>query len=319
MEKEQPLHQPSDKLVKATFADPANAAGFFQAHLEASVASSVDWGSLRLESSSFVDAQMAGSESDLLFSANTSGGEALLYLLFEHQSREDAWMSLRLLRYMVRVWERKSEQKSSSAGLSPILPVVLTQSAHSWRKAARFHALFSETGPAWETAKAFTPDFCFRLVQLRDLGFGEIRGTPGGILTLRALKAWSSGELLSDEVWDEELMGQLSADALQRLLRYVYSGEVDKADFRHKVRRIRDFKLQDTTMTLEQQFREEGKLEGKLEGKREALLATLESRFGALPQGLTKEVQGITGVAPLDRLFLHALGCASLDEFSRAL
>ena len=319
MEKEKPLHQPSDKLVKAIFADPANAAGFFHAHLEAALASRVDWNSLRLESSSFIDAQMAASESDLLFSANASEGEALLYLLFEHQSREDPWMSLRLLRYMVRVWERKSEQKSCSAGLPPILPVVLTQSAHSWKRAARFHSLFSEAGPVWEAAKAFTPDFCFRLVQLRELDFGEIQGTPSGILTLRALKAWSSGELLSDSVWDEELMSQLPADALQRLLRYVYSGEVDKADFRRKVRRIRDFKLHDTTMTLEQQFREEGKLEGKLEGKREALLTTLESRFGALPQGLTAEVQKNTDPASLDQLFLQSLVCGSLEEFSRAL
>jgi hypothetical protein len=110
-------------------------------------------------------------------------------------------------------------------------------------------------------------------------------------------------------------MSQLPADALQRLLRYVYSGEVDKADFRRKVRRIRDFKLQDTTMTLEQQFREEG----KLEGKRESLLTTLESRFGALPQRLTEEIQKINGPTFLDRLFLQALGCASLEEFSRAL
>ncbi len=319
MEKEQPLHQPSDKLVKATFADPVNAAGFFQAHLEPTVASKVDWRSLRLENTSFIDAQMVGSESDLLFSARTSAGEALLYLLFEHQSREDPWMALRLLRYMVRVWERTAHQKSASACLPLILPIVLTQGGAPWKKPARFHSLFSEGGSVWGAAKAFTPDFCFQLVQLRELGFGEIGGTPGGILTLRALKASSSGDLLSESVWDEQLMTRLSPEALQRLLRYIYSGEVDKADFRRKVQRVRDFTLHQTTMTLEQQFREEGKLEGKLEGKREALLTALESRFGALPEGLKEEVQKSTAGASLDRLFLEALGCASLEEFSRSM
>ncbi len=138
-------------------------------------------------------------------------------------------------------------------------------------------------------------------------------------MTLRALKSSNCGALLSEAVWDEELMTQLPPEALQRLLRYIYSGEVDKADFRRKVQKVHDFNLHQTTMTLEQQFREEGKLEGKLEGKREALLTALESRFGAIPPGLRKEIQKSTVTASLDYLFLQALGCSSLEEFSRAL
>ena len=319
MDKDRPLHQPSDKLVKSTFTDPSNAAGFFEAHLEPLVAAEVDWGSLQLENSSFIDEEMVGSESDLLFSAKTRAGKALLYLLFEHQSREDPWMGLRLLRYMVRIWERAARLQRASAMLSPILPVVLTQGGDSWKKPARFHSLFSEGDKIWEAAKAFTPDFRFRLVQLRELGFGEIRGTPGGILTLRALKASGSGELLSEAVWDEGLMSRLSPEALQRLLRYIYSGEIDKTDFRRKVREVRDFNLHQTTMTLEQQFREEGKLEGKLEGKRDALLTALRSRFGILPPGLREEIQKNAASACLDRLFLEALSCSSLEEFRRSL
>ena len=315
MDKERPIHQPSDKLVKSTFADPLNAAGFFEAHLEPLVAAEVEWKSLQLQNSSFIDEQMVGSESDLLFSAKTRGGEALLYLLFEHQSREDPWMGLRLLRYMVRIWERTSQQQRASAPLAPILPVVLTQGGDPWKKPARFHALFSEVGKVWEAAKAFTPDFRFGLVQLRELGFEEIRGTPGGLLTLRALKASGSGELLSEAVWDEELMTRLSPEALQRLLRYIYSGEIDKTAFRRKVREVRDFNLHQTTMTLEQQFREEG----KLEGKREALLTALRSRFGALPPGLKEEILKNAASACLDSLFLEALSCSSLEEFRRSL
>ena len=232
-------------------------------------------------------------------------------------------MALRLLRYMVRIWGRKSQSRRAPTGLAPILPVVLTQGSDLWKKPARFHSLFDEGGSVWAAAKAFTPDFRFQLVQLRELGFGEIRGTPGGILTLRALKASGSGELLSGAVWDEELMTRLPPEALQRLLRYIYAGEVDKADFRRKVQSVRDFNLHQTTMTLEQQFREEGKLEGKLEGrlegKLEALLTALESRFGALPPSLKEDIQKSAGTASLDRLFLEALGCSSLEEFNRAV
>jgi predicted transposase YdaD len=78
---EEPLHQPHDKLFRATFSIPANAAAFLRHHLEPPLPDLVDWASLRLESGTFIDPLMAGSEADLLFSATIGGSDALLYLL----------------------------------------------------------------------------------------------------------------------------------------------------------------------------------------------------------------------------------------------
>jgi hypothetical protein len=49
-----------------------------------------------------VDPRFASLESDLLFHVQDT--EALVYLLFEHQSREHPWMAVRLLSYVVRIW-----------------------------------------------------------------------------------------------------------------------------------------------------------------------------------------------------------------------
>ena len=106
---EEPIHQPNDKLLKATFSNPDNARAFFQNYLPQQISDAVNWNSLSLESSSFVDPQFAASESDLLFSLKLHQSDAFLYLLFEHQSTEDPRMALRLLSYMLRIWERFAE------------------------------------------------------------------------------------------------------------------------------------------------------------------------------------------------------------------
>jgi hypothetical protein len=87
------LHQPHAKLFRATFSNPENAAPFLRHHLDAPLPTLVDWNSLSLLAGSFIDSKMAGSEADLLFSANIRGSNALLYLLWEHQHSEAPLMA----------------------------------------------------------------------------------------------------------------------------------------------------------------------------------------------------------------------------------
>jgi len=121
------LHQPHDKLFRATFSNPENAAAFLRQHLDAPLPALVDWNSLSLLPGSFIDSKMAGSEADLLFSAKIGGSDALLYLLWEHQRTDAPLMGLRLLSYMVRIRKRQVTERGPSARLAPILPLVLAQ------------------------------------------------------------------------------------------------------------------------------------------------------------------------------------------------
>ncbi len=100
------IHQPNDKLLKATFSVPENARAFFQSHLTSELADALNWDLRSLEPSSFIAPQFASSESDLLFHIQLYEREAYLYLLFEHRSSEDPRMALRLRSYIVCIWER---------------------------------------------------------------------------------------------------------------------------------------------------------------------------------------------------------------------
>ena len=130
------IHQPHDKLFKQGFGDPVNAAGFLRHQFPDALAREIDWDRLALRPGSFVDSHFRKHESDLLFSTQFKDRECLLYLLFEHQLAEDPLIALRLLRYMVRIWEG-CVKINPGAALPVILPVVLAQNEKAWKVSPR--------------------------------------------------------------------------------------------------------------------------------------------------------------------------------------
>jgi predicted transposase YdaD len=320
---DEPLHQPHDKLFRATFSDPRNAAAFLRHHLGGALPALVDWDSLSLLPGSFIDSRMAGSEADLLFSAKIGGSDALFYILWEHQHSEAPLMGLRLLSYMVRIWQRQAREGGPNTQLAPILPLVLAQDKNSWKTSTRFHELFSFPQGGWETVRECTPDFAFRLLELVDLPYGDIRGTPEGILTLRSLKAEPLGELLHSLVWDRSVIAGVSREAVERFFRYLLNANVDRRCFDEKVNLLQSENLTELAMTLADSIREEGlqkglqkgRQEGRQEGRLEGLLEVLEVRFGSVPAGLAETLSAVSDLDKLKALHRAALTSPDLESF----
>jgi predicted transposase YdaD len=316
---EENLHQPHDKLVKATFSDLQNARAFFEGHLEPDLVRRIDWAGLRLESGSFVDAELSASASDLLYSVGIEGHPAYLYILFEHQSGNDPWMALRILAYMVRIWRSHVQKPGGSGKLPPILPLVLAQNAKPWKSPTRFGELVGAPEGLAERMREHTPDFTFGLIELFRLPFDKILGTPAGILTLRALKAERESMLLDDSVWDEALLVQLPAEALECLMRYIFDREIDKPQFRRKLNHIANPELNRNVMTLADQFRQEGRQEGRIATKQQAVIEALEVRFERVPEGLKEAIGGVGDSEKLSALLRTAIRCEDIETFARDL
>jgi Putative transposase, YhgA-like len=317
----EPVHQPHDKLFKATFSDPATAGAFLRQHLPAPLARSIQWEALEFHPGSFIDEQLRGSEADLLFSVKGRSGEVFLYLLWEHQSSASPLMALRLLSYMVRIWTQQVESQGQgvSVKLSPILPVVLAQDNRTWKISERFRDLFGLTEERWTEVGAFTPDFTFRLLQLVDLPYEAIGGTPEGILTLRALKAEAAGELLHEAVWEPKLLGAVSMAAAERFFRYMLNAGIDKQTFERRVQTTTSGKRLEYAMTLADQYRQEGLKRGELNALHRMLLDVLATRFDAVPAGIAELLNGINDVDTLMLLHKAAIRCTSLDDFAEKL
>jgi predicted transposase/invertase (TIGR01784 family) len=326
-EPERPLHHPHDKLVKSTFSDPDNARAFLQANLPRKLARRIDWSTLSLASGSFIDPEFAAASSDLLFTAQIDGQPAFLYILFEHQNKEDPLIGLRLLTYMVRIWSDHLRNNPGSTKLPPILPLVLAQDNKPWKSSTRFADLIDISEGGGEELKKHIPDFEFQLVELYRMPFEKILGTPMGILTLRALKAEKLQALLEDPVWDESLLIQLPAASFEMLMRYILDRDLDKPAFRRKLKTLRNPKLSKNAMSLAEQFRQEGIRKGRQQGRQEGLvfskqqdiLEALEIRFNRVPEGLREEIELIADTAKLQTLHRAAIRSATLEEFSQVL
>lgn len=80
---------------------------------------------IRLASGSFVDEALQHTHTDLLYAVQTKQGEqALVYVLFQHQSTFYPTVAYRILRYLVRVWERWLRDHPETHRLPIVLPGV---------------------------------------------------------------------------------------------------------------------------------------------------------------------------------------------------
>jgi hypothetical protein len=232
-------------------------------------------------------------------------------------------MGLRLLSYMVRIWKRQVSESGPFARLAPILPLVLAQDKDHWKTSTHFHDLFNFPQGDWHAVEGCTPDFAFRLLQLVDLPYEDIHGTPEGILTLRSLKAEPLGELLHDMVWDRAVIAGVSREAVERFFHYVLNANVDTGVFRTKVVQQESKNLTELAMTLADRFRQEGRQEGRMEGeiqsRRQALLDVLEVRFASIPEGLREALSGVSELNRLEKLLKVAVVCPDLEAFSSGL
>jgi hypothetical protein len=231
---------------------------------------------------------------------------------------------------MVRIWQRQASEGGPATKLAPILPLVLAQDSDQWKTSIRFHELFTFPQGGWKAVRDCTPDFAFRLLELVDLPYEDIRGTPEGILTLRSLKAEPLGELLHSLVWDRAVIANVSREAVERFFRYLLNANVDRRGFDEKVSLLQSENLTKLAMTLADSIREEGLQKGRQEGRMEgmlegiaslhrALLEVLEVRFGLVPAGIAEILSAVSDLERLKTLHRAALTCPDLEAFASAL
>jgi hypothetical protein len=246
---------------------------------------------------------------------------------------------MRLLRYKVGIWHRWEQISDNRPPYPQIVSIVLAQNGSVWNVDPTLSSLFSFTGPD-DPMRRYLPDFLYELIQLAAIPFNAIRSTPDGILTLRVLKAERSGELLSDPIWDEELLAMVLIDTFHLIVSYMYSRDsVDNDALFHKIKSIGSEPHRTAAMTLAQKLRQEGhqdgiqegiktgELKGREEGRmeerthsgRQSVLEALDLRFGPIPDGLRDSLNDITDPEKLRALHRAAIVSDSLESFAASL
>ncbi len=317
------MPNPHDALVKWTFAQPERAAEELRAVLPPAIAERLDWSSLLLEPGSFVDPELTERLTDLLYSVRTTdGSSAQIYVLMEAQRQADRLMPYRLLRYMVRIWERWLDAHLGARALPAILPVVLFNGSSRWGAATELRELFDLSPEMLAAAREHLPGFRFVLDDLSALPDDALRARAMDALPKLVLLALKhDGGDLADRLggWVELIRDVLAApngaEALARVLRYTVEvterGSLDQ--LRKTLVPALGPKVEEAVMTIAQQLIEQGRQEGRQEGQRGTLLRLLTSRFGALPSNMRARVEA-ANADELDRWTDRVLVAASLAD-----
>jgi predicted transposase YdaD len=324
---------PHDLFVRFTFDHPERAAAELRAALPSHIVAQVDWSTLRRVPGSVVDVELRETETDLLFSAQLSGGRPVLfYILLEHQSSVDRWMALRMLRYVVRQLEHWRQEHPGSALLPIIIPVVLYHGPEkAWSAALRVEELFDvpDEGEQPERWRALVPRFEYRVDDLTTERAEALMARPGPPLMRLALLALRYGrtEELAEQLprW-EGLLVQLRAapngvDELTVLFQYLLRVGDETAQAASVVmlksvvgkKRAEELMLSWTEKHFER-GRLQGKEEGRAEGKAETLLRILSARGIHVDDQARQRIMSCTDIALLDQWFDRALNATRLSE-----
>ncbi len=234
-------------------------------------------------------------------------------------------MPLRLLRYMLRVWE--ASVSDGATRLPVIIPVVLHHSDTGWRAATRFEGLFDL--PA--AAAGFTPHFGFVLDDLGAQSEAALHARTTSAFTrlvLAALQQARSGRDLGQLLrgWAELMRELLRAPdgrrALRLIFRYLFEvrGAAELAAIERTASELESDKeeiMQTIAQMLEargmEKGLEQGLKRGERKGQRELLLRLLQRRFGELPAAVHERVAAAES-EQLERWADALLQASCLDE-----
>ena len=130
-----------DRYFRETFSRAEAARDLVSGYLPPEVTDCLDLGTLEVTGDTFVDPELRLHVSDLVCrAALRDGGEAYVYVLFEHKSRPDKLVALQLLRYMARLWGR-AVRAGRKVPFPPVVPVVFYHGRARWNVAREFGAL----------------------------------------------------------------------------------------------------------------------------------------------------------------------------------
>jgi predicted transposase YdaD len=267
------ISNPHDKLFKQILGEPENAADFLANNLPRELVSHLELNTLQVVQVSFIDAQFIQSEADLLFSVTIAGRPGYVYFLFEHQSSADAFMMLRLLGYMVRVWKRFQRQNPECERLPVIVPMVLFHGPRGWQGPLSLHSLVEIPG---EGFAPYTPDFQCKLYDLSPFGKDQLAGNAlvrilGDLLGAAGRPDFYERVTRVFHILNEFANAPSFARYLEILFRYILQVfDLPKEDLGHLVTETLKPDVKEFLMTTYEQLIQEGKQIGLQQGEQRA-------------------------------------------------
>jgi predicted transposase/invertase (TIGR01784 family) len=321
--------QPHDGLFRLVFGSPVHARGAIRA-LVPELAARLDLDRLTVLNGTFVDAELSRRHSDVCLSTYLDGHEALVYFLLEHQSGPDPLMPWRMLRYVVRVWERHVTEHPKSTRLPLVLPIVVHQGVRPWSTPTELRDLIDVDPFTAQAVEEYLPRFRFRLEDMGSVDPAHMRAlldarpfTPLGKISLFLLRdARGNPDLdVALEEWldvlDRARRAPDGTEMLPAVFQYIVLASETPVDRLRKVVARLGPEVEENLMTTADMLRAEGRVEGeatgRAQGRAETLTQLLTQKFGPLPDWAVANLQAASSER-LESWTGRVLTATTIDE-----
>ncbi|TVQ28533.1 MAG: hypothetical protein EA382_01815 [Spirochaetaceae bacterium] len=320
---------PYDTLFRAAFDEPETARELTLLLLPERYASRLASARVTLEPETLVDRKARYRRTDLLLrftspGTTTTDRTTYVYVLYEHKSYRDRWVTVQVLHAMATIWQRLAGKTGRREGelLPEILPVVLYHGAEAWNAPLQVADLI-----AGGRDSPHVPHYRPIFLDLRTVPDDAITGSLRAVLGLVALKHVrlkledATAEILT------ELLHRAHADPttrhLARVIEQVYVIVRSAEDVKRLMTaasRLGYYEVEGDYMTYAQELLAEGRTEGLKQGleqgmekgslqrSREVLIRLVNRKFG-LTDAERERVMVCDDQNALD---------AALDEFALA-
>jgi len=293
---------PHDALFKAVFGESQHAGDMLRSVMPRVAVEALEWHTLVRQPGSFVDPVMRERHTDLLFSAAWRGqgvGDALVYLLFEHQSTDDPTMAYRLLRYKIRIWERWWAEHPDAKAVPAIVAVVLYHGATPWSAPRSFGALLDVPRGVRPELDPYLVQFTYVVEDLSKTSDDELHaGVMSGLAKL-ALMCLKHARRRADFLeilgnWADVLRDVARApggkEALALAMRYILlvSDHVEPEALQALLDREIGLEAKDSIMTAGQRFIEQGVQQGIQQGVQQGIQQGVQQ---GIQQGVQQGIQ----------------------------
>ena len=320
-----------DQLFKNVFSRPEQAAAELRCVLPTELVRRIDWSTLELQPGSSVDDDDLGERhADALYAVRIAGHDTLLHILLEHKSGPDDLVPFKLLRLLVRDWQRFVDDNPGAKSLPPVVAVVIHHDEKGWQGAIQLLDIVDFPDALRPILQPYVPNFRFVMDDLAVESESALRARrlpDAAKLALFCLqRARHSPDLLAElSGWADALRGVVdgrgTSGTFAALMRYI----MDVRDLAPEV--IRRFLRHTIGSRAEEQFmttfsrilkethaegREEGREEGLAEGSANVLLTLLGERFGPVSVDVGARVRS-AHADDLQRWARRLLAAESID------
>ena len=276
------IHNPHDKLFRASLQYPEVAREFLEMYLPSDIKKQVDLSLITYCNTSFIDEQLKLSQSDVLFKTVINQKDAYIYILAEHQFKVDKLMPFRLMKYMVNIWDLHIKQagKKNALPLPVIFPLVFYTGDGPYHGCRVFSELFEDSEMMQKVL--ISP---FHLIDVNTLSEEELTshvwaGTMGFIMR-QSFKKHLTREIL-------KIVDNLNTIGLNKhgqyvveLVKYILNIDDDHRNVAEFVNIMHDKLLpsvEEEIMTLAERIEEKGRLDGRLDEKMQIAKKLLQEK-----------------------------------------